>query len=220
MEYKYLSMNNLLPILAVETTGETCSVAVLINDQQFVELNVKQRHIHSMMLISMVDQVLKSGNLTLNDLKAIAVSMGPGSFTGLRIGLSAVKGLVFGANLPLISVPTFDAYAFHLSKQLPEKSEFIIAVKASIEDYYCAKYFIRNNNVEVIDEVSLLDKSEMKDFCSSTNLIFGNYGTRESDLSALFTAKWAYLFGEDLLTYDYDYLEPNYLKKFVIKGKK
>ncbi|MFA7422004.1 MAG: tRNA (adenosine(37)-N6)-threonylcarbamoyltransferase complex dimerization subunit type 1 TsaB, partial [Melioribacteraceae bacterium] len=112
-------MNNLFPILAVETTGEMCSVAIHLDQKNFIELNYLEKHIHSQKLINMVDSVLSQADVKLENIKAIAVSMGPGSFTGLRIGLAAVKGLAFGSSLGIIPVPTFDAYALQISEASP-----------------------------------------------------------------------------------------------------
>ena len=98
-------MNELFPILAVETSGELCSVALLLDEKNFIELNYLQKQIHSQKLIGMIDTVLETAATELRGVKSIAVSMGPGSFTGLRIGLSAVKGIAFGANLPIIPIP-------------------------------------------------------------------------------------------------------------------
>ncbi|MEW6701378.1 MAG: tRNA (adenosine(37)-N6)-threonylcarbamoyltransferase complex dimerization subunit type 1 TsaB, partial [Bacteroidota bacterium] len=133
-------MNETLPILAIETSGDLCSAAVLLGEKNFVELNYLQKHIHSQKLIDIIDAVLKNANVELKQIKSIAVSMGPGSFTGLRIGLSAVKGIAFGAGLPIIPVPTFDAYAFNIARVLPDGSKFIIAINANIDELYFEKF--------------------------------------------------------------------------------
>src|SRR4030042_6611650 len=98
-----------LPILAIETSGELCSTAVMLSEQSFVEMNILKKHVHSQKLFDMIDLVLKNANVELKDIACIAVSIGPGSFTGLRIGLSAAKGMAVGANLPIVPVPSFQA---------------------------------------------------------------------------------------------------------------
>ena len=89
-------------VLAVETSGLLCSVAALINEKEFSEVNINQKYIHSDKLIEIIDTTLNSVDLKLNDMKHIAISVGPGSFTGLRVGLSAVKGIALGASLPVV----------------------------------------------------------------------------------------------------------------------
>jgi tRNA threonylcarbamoyladenosine biosynthesis protein TsaB len=217
-------MNDFFPILAVETTGELCSAAVLLDEKNFVELNYLQKYIHSQKLIDIVDNVFKTADMQLNQMKSIAVSMGLGSFTGLRIGLSAVKGIAFGANIPIITVPTFDAFALQLSNSLLLGTEFAIGINASIEDFYFSKYRKGIEGLEIIEELKLIEKDKSKSFIGEEDLIFGNINQKNilSKIigpSAYSIGYWAYIYGNDLLTSNYDYLEPNYFKKFIAKVK-
>ena len=91
-------------------------------------------------------RLLKHREFRLKNISAVAVSSGPGSFTGLRIGMSAAKGLAFGVSLPIISVPTFEALAFQLSNGLADGTEFIIANKVNSEEIYFAKFKVKSNN--------------------------------------------------------------------------
>ena len=218
-------MNNLFPILAVETSGDNCSVALLFNDKNFVEMNYQQKHIHSQKLIEMIDTVLKNAQLGLNQCKAIAVSMGPGSFTGLRIGLSTVKGLAFGANIPIIPVPTFDAYAYHISKYIKAGTKFVIAMNANGDEYYFSKYIKHDEKVDIVDNLKLVEKNNLQSLIFIDELVYGDSFIESTlkealGITALKIGRWAYLLGYDLLTSNYDYLEPNYFKKFIVKGKK
>jgi tRNA threonylcarbamoyl adenosine modification protein YeaZ len=212
-------MNNYLPILAIETSGELCSVALMLDKNSFVELNYLQKHIHSKKIIEMIDSVLKNAEKDINDVKAIAVSAGPGSFTGLRIGFSAAKGLALGAGLQIIPVPTFDTAAEHICKTLPNDSKFIIANKASIEEIYTAKYQTVDDKINVVENVGIVRKENFKYYCEGFELIFGNVEGRLLNFTARSIAEWAYLFGNDLLTFDYDYLEPEYFGNPFSKKK-
>ena len=213
-------MSNMLPILAVETTGELCSTAVILGKNSFVELNFLQKHVHSKKIIGLIDQVLSSAELKLNNVRTIAVSSGPGSFTGVRIGLSAVKGLAFGSNIGVIPVPSFSAFALQLARTLAEKTKFILSVKASMEKIYAGKYVSDNNNFSVINDVRLINLDEYTDLCKDTDLIFGNLKTNPDYLNASAVGLWAYIFGKDLLTFDYDYIEPEYFGNPFLETKK
>ena len=218
-------MNELFPILAVETSGELCSVALLLDEKNFVELNYFQKQIHSKKLIDMIDTVIKISGTELCSIKSLAVSMGPGSFTGLRIGLSTVKGIAFGANLGIVPVPTFDAFALQTGKHLADKTIFTIAISANIEELYFARFIKKNNQIEVVDELRLIEKKELENLVDTGEVIFGNIALPEnvdrvSSPTAKAIGEWAYLFGKDLLTYDRDYLEPNYFKKFIVKDRR
>ena len=155
-------MDNLLPILAVETSGEMCSAAVLLDGNSFVEMNFLQKHIHSKKIIDMIDSVIKNSGLEIGNIKAIAVSGGPGSFTGLRIGFSVAKGLALGAGIPIIPVPTYDALALQISNSLHDGSEFVVANKASVEEVYFSKYSIIDQKIITINEVASIQKKDLK----------------------------------------------------------
>ncbi len=217
-------MNSHLPILAVETSGELCSVSVLLDENNFVELNYLQKHIHSQKLFDMIDSILKISNIELKQLHSIAVSIGPGSFTGLRIGLAAVKGIAFGADLPIIPVPTLEAAAFHISGYLLVNTKFSLVYSASNDDFYFTKYIKKEDNVEILQNLQLIDLKMLENLYNENEFIYGNVKNdkilrTEIELTASKIGRWAYLFGNDLLTFNYDYLEPNYFKKFIAKVK-
>lgn len=218
-------MNDLFPILAVETSGELCSVALLLDKKNFVEMNYLQKHIHSQKLIGMLDILFATSEVKLSEVKSIAVSMGPGSFTGLRIGLSAVKGIAFGGNIPIVPVPTLDAYAFQIGKYFPDKTNFAIAVNASIDELYFSKFGKKGSSIEVLDDLKLIEKKDLENILDSGELVYGNVGLTERVNPVLGpTAKsigeWAYLYGRDLVTFDHDLIEPNYFKNFIVKVRK
>ncbi len=211
-----------LPILSIETSGDACSVAVLLNNKEYLENTIQQKHVHSQKLIVTVDDILKAAGVGLKELNHIAVSIGPGSFTGLRIGLSAAKGLAMGAELPIVPVPTFDAFAFQISSLLKNYFSFIIASKVNNEEIYYAKVKSSVEGYTYEDKLQI-KKKEMIDVDKSEAPIYGNAFNNNSGFltspSAIFVARWSYLFGKDLLSSDIDFMEPFYLKNFIPKVK-
>lgn len=104
-----------MKILAVDTATKSCSVAV-INDQSVIsEYTVNHQDTHSRFLMGMIHEILKICHLTVNDLDGFAVTIGPGSFTGLRIGLSAIKGLALATGKPLVGISTLEVLAYQVS---------------------------------------------------------------------------------------------------------
>ena len=99
-------------ILAIDTAGKTAAVAVMRDDTLLYEMASNTGLTHSETLLPMVDTALKACGLTPAQLDLYAVTNGPGSFTGLRIGLAAVKGLAFAANTPCAGVSTMAALAY------------------------------------------------------------------------------------------------------------
>lgn len=218
-------MKEILPILAIETSDELCSAAVMLSEDSYAEINFQKKFVHSEKLMPMISDLLKNADLKLDVVKTLAVSMGPGSFTGLRIGLTIAKGLAAGRELSIIPVPSFDALAFQLSSQLSNGTNFIIANNANINEIYFAKYRVTEDRFEVLTEASLQEKSEFSSLQEEGDLVFGNFTIEKMDFktsspTGSAVAKWAYIFGKDLVTFDHDLLEPNYLKNFVVKVKK
>ncbi|MCR5657492.1 MAG: tRNA (adenosine(37)-N6)-threonylcarbamoyltransferase complex dimerization subunit type 1 TsaB [Butyrivibrio sp.] len=103
-----------MKILSFDTSGLVCTVAVVEDDRLLSEFSIQHKITHSELLLPMMEQIKERIGLDLNTLDAIAVSAGPGSFTGLRIGVATAKGLCLALNKPLVAVPTLDALAYNL----------------------------------------------------------------------------------------------------------
>ena len=104
-----------MTILALETTAKAASCAVLREGMPLAAAWQATGLTHSRTLMPMVEDMLKNSELTLTDMDAIAVAAGPGSFTGLRIGIAAVKGLAWAAEKPCVGVSTLEAMAWPLA---------------------------------------------------------------------------------------------------------
>lgn len=107
-------------ILHIETSAEACSIAVSENGLPSAQQTTLIERSHAGSLHVFINEVMKSLDFDLNDLDAIAVSKGPGSYTGLRIGVSSAKGLCYALEKPLISVGTLDALADFTGKVCSE----------------------------------------------------------------------------------------------------
>lgn len=101
-------------ILGLETATNVCGVALLDDDRVLAEFSTSGRLTHSQRLMPLVEQALREVGVDRGRLDGIAVSAGPGSFTGLRIGLATAKGLGFALDRPVLPVPTLDALAFNV----------------------------------------------------------------------------------------------------------
>jgi len=219
---KLKNMSEVKPILAIETSGASGSVALYYSDDKYFEAVIKDKRAHSEKLLISVDEVLNSAGIKIKDVMAIAVSAGPGSFTGLRIGMSAAKGLAFGAGLPIIPVPTFDAIALRISSELEEGNEFIIANKVNSDEIYYAKFQIKDNSYIFVDALQILKLADIgnKNAANKYGNVFTDDSGNMSVPGAVYIAKWAVSYGNSLLTLNYDYIEPNYLKNFIVKVKR
>jgi tRNA threonylcarbamoyl adenosine modification protein YeaZ len=210
---------NIKPILAIETSGNLCGTAVYFDHSKYFETIINFKNSHSTLLLDIIDKTLNYAGVQLKDLDCIAVSSGPGSFTGLRIGYSAVKGLAYGCQLKICPVPTFDAIALQLSHVLSDGADFIIANKVNVEEVYYARFHIKSNNYIFAEKLQIISSSELQEK-SIGYQVFGNAIDKNNEYSAprsLYVAEWCNLFGAEYKTFTYDLLEPNYFKNFIVK---
>ena len=98
-------------ILAVDTATKSCSVAIIDKESLLAELTAVKDQTHSKHLLAMITCVTRTAGLTISDLDAFAVTIGPGSFTGLRIGISTVKGLAVARDKPVVGISSLEALA-------------------------------------------------------------------------------------------------------------
>ena len=134
-------------ILNIETATKNCSVSLSKNGKTiFFKEHADQGYSHAEKLHVFIDQVIKECQINISEINAVAVSKGPGSYTGLRIGVSAAKGLCYALNIPLIAVDTLEI----LANQVQKKDGLIVPMlDARRMEVYSA---IFNNDLEKISE--------------------------------------------------------------------
>lgn len=103
-----------MKILAIDSSGLVASAAIIEEDTMVAEYTINYKKTHSQTLLPMIDEIVKMTDTNLEEIDAIAIAGGPGSFTGLRIGSATAKGLGLALDKPLISVPTLDGLAYNL----------------------------------------------------------------------------------------------------------
>ena len=152
-------------LLAIDTSSAWCSVALSLSDQAPILRHEPVSTGASQLLLPWVDGLLRAANLQLSDLDAIAVDVGPGAFTGVRLGVAAVQGLATAASLPVLPVASLDAIAAQavetakFSKANP--ANFVVAIDARMDEIYWAKYqTIASNQLPVRLGEIVLSKPE------------------------------------------------------------
>lgn len=133
--------------LGIETATSIASVGVAAEDQVLAERALPMRGSHARSLLALIDTALAAADLGLGGLDLVAVSIGPGSFTGLRIGLSVAKGLALATGLPVVGVPTLEAYARTAG---PRPDTLCPVLDARKGEVYAAAYRWRGADLECV----------------------------------------------------------------------
>lgn len=141
-------------ILSIETSTTACSVALHKDEKLLVCLDLLLDQSHSGMLTLLIDYALKAVSATYKDLTAIALSQGPGSYTGLRIGSATAKGLCMALDLPLLAVSTLQAMAKNVADFMPDNTILLCPMlDARRMEVYTALY---DKNLQVVQNINAL----------------------------------------------------------------
>jgi tRNA threonylcarbamoyladenosine biosynthesis protein TsaB len=223
-------------ILCIETATRICSVALGRNGKIISLRESSGEYSHSKQITLFVREVTQEAGIVLRDLDAVAVSKGPGSFTGLRIGVSTAKGLCYALDKPLISAGTLQCMALGMAQMIsPEISKnqnilFCPMIDARRMEVYAALY--SKENTEVLPPVAeIITGSSFSEYLSKHIIVFAGDGAEkcqgvfEGNANAVFpdiqlpSATYMIPLAETALMSkkfeDVGYFEPYYLKDFV-----
>jgi tRNA threonylcarbamoyladenosine biosynthesis protein TsaB len=220
-------------ILSIETSTDVCSVAIHNQGQLIADRESIEAYSHAERLAPLIDETLDNNNIKRKDLTAIAVSAGPGSYTGLRIGTSTAKGLCYALDIPLITIGTLESMLESIDADT--KGHLLCPMlDARRMEVYCLLANSDNNIIEPT-QAKIIDESSFSDYLSNSKVIF--FGNGSDKCKQVITSKNA-IFIDDIkpsainigkLAYhknvennfaDLVNFEPDYLKAFrVIKAK-
>ncbi len=220
-------------ILSIETSTEVCSVAIHRNGKLVDYSFSKGAYSHAENLAPIINQILKRNSVDKSDLLAIAVSAGPGSYTGLRIGASTAKGLCYALDIPLIDIGTLESMLIGLGE---EYKNYLLCpmLDARRMEVYC---LLANFDAGIIEQTQakIIDETSFSNYLNDRCILF--YGSGADKCKSLITNEKAkfldniapsatnigtvayakYVSGEFA---DLAYFEPTYLKEFkAIKAK-
>lgn len=223
-------------ILVIETATKNCSLALCENGITLKSIDYNDGNFsHAEKLHILIEKILSKSDREFKDLNAIAVSKGPGSYTGLRIGVSASKGLCFGLNIPLIAIETLEILArtYLEENKITEKDLLIPMIDARRMEVYTAVFDSKLNKIKET-EALILQNNSFDEFINKSSCHFIGDGAEKSELllkrentkfapTIYPSAKVMAQFVEKaFITQKYEdtaYFEPYYLKDFV-DGKK
>lgn len=162
-------------ILLLESSASVCSVALSRDGKVIAIRENSEGNKHAELLSVFCDEVLKDANVATSGLDAVAVSGGPGSYTGLRIGASTAKGYCFGLGIPLIAIPTLEAMAWGMQKAAQPDDLLCPMIDARRMEVYTAVFDIQLNNIApVVPHV--LEESSFHPFLEQKTVWFSGDG--------------------------------------------
>jgi tRNA threonylcarbamoyladenosine biosynthesis protein TsaB len=225
-------------ILNIETATEVCSVNLARNGEILVEKESMEGLNHSQLLTVYIDEIFKENNFVPTKLDAVAVSKGPGSYTGLRIGVSVAKGLCYSLGIPLIAVGTLETlgkYAAQNKEQFiqpienAENALFCPMIDARRMEVYTALFNARGEKVEPVS-AKIIDENSFLEYLSQHPVLFFGNGAEKckpalTHYNAVFSgplkasARFMIKLTEEKYNNndfeDVAYFEPFYLKNFI-----
>jgi tRNA threonylcarbamoyladenosine biosynthesis protein TsaB len=236
-----VKINVMSLILIIESSTEVCSVSLLKDGKLWDICESAEGQNHARLVTVFAEELLKRNNVTPGDLKAVAISKGPGSYTGLRIGASTAKGICYAARIPLIAVGTLEAMAKHVALnraeyQIPTDKPLLFCpmIDARRMEVYSmllndSGQIITPIGAEIIDEAFL--QKEMK---TNTVVFFGNGASKSESLikspnavflnkinaSARYMTELVWEAYNNKQFEDVAYFEPFYLKDFIVTVSK
>jgi len=157
-----------LKILGIDTSTDICGVAITEDKTLITEFRSNIKRAHAEKIIHAIDRVLGDVNLELNDLDGIAISIGPGSFTGLRIGMAAIKGLALATNLPVVSVTSLDALVLQAYFW---DGQICPLIKAQADEAYTALYCFREGQLVRTTDYQLITLDSLQKLINQKTII-------------------------------------------------
>jgi len=222
-------------ILHIETATSNCSVSVSENEHILATIELDEGYTHAENLHPFIDQLFKKTKIEPKQLNAVAVSAGPGSYTGLRIGVSAAKGICYALNIPLIAVNTLQILCAAAIKLIDEKNVILCPmIDARRMEVYTAMYDGELNELGAA-EAKIVDEQSTKDLDKGKTIYFFGDGMPKCKtlLQNISDAKFidgispssSKMLNLALTKYnakqfeDIAYFEPMYLKEYFFKTK-
>lgn len=220
-----------MKIIAVETATHICGVALSEDNHLVAEYRMNQKNVHNERLVSAIQCLMEDTKWDLEDLDGIAVSVGPGAFTGLRIGIAVCKGLAFTLDIPLVAVNTLDALAYQAHLWT---GQICSIIKAKEGEAYFALYNRTPETLQRCSDYQIINIEELGNFLEERTLVVAvpqrEYLTLKNNkivfappevatLIPFTIAELGYLRIKAKEFEDLESVEPFYLKEFIPKHK-
>ena len=221
-------------ILCIDTTSEFCSISLFENKILIENRNSKIERSHSKLIIKLIDDILTNNKLKAKELDAFSISKGPGSYTGLRIGLSSIKGFCYALDKPLIALNTLKVLAESALEYIEDKDSILCPMIDARRMEVYTKTFNYKLNELTKDQALILEKDSFENYKDKNVYFFGDGSYKFKEIvnkknfiflnninpNSKFMGQLSY---DKFINKDFEDLssfEPNYIKDFYLIKKK
>ena len=221
-------------ILCIDTTSEFCSISLFENKILIENRNSKIERSHSKLIIKLIDDILTNNKLKAKELDAFSISKGPGSYTGLRIGLSSIKGFCYALDKPLIALNTLKVLAESALEYIEDKDSILCPMVDARRMEVYTKTFNYKLNELTKDQALILEKDSFENYKDNNVYFFGDGSYKFKEIvnkknfiflnninpNSKFMGQLSY---DKFINKDFEDLssfEPNYIKDFYLIKKK
>jgi len=160
-------------ILQIDTATEICSVSVSLDGQTIGQVEASEPNLHASKLTVFIDELLKDLKIDYNELSAVCVSKGPGSYTGLRIGVSTAKGLCYALDIPLLAINTLDMMYFGYQRLVESNIVYVPMLDARRMEVYLEIF--DSLGVKLLEtEARIIDENSFESVSADKLVLFGS----------------------------------------------
>ena len=197
-----------MKILAIDTSGKICSVSVMENREILKTKYNKSEREHSQTLMPTIKETLDELKLTIDDIDLLSCSRGPGSFTGIRVGMATIKALSDAKNIPIAGVDTLKALAYSaIIKKGKKECKILSMLDAKNENVYFAVFRIHNGNLSLYKNADVANISDVVEYINFNTPLYIVGDADPEKLDPLFKAKLSKQYAQGRETANYEYIE-------------
>ena len=204
-------------ILAIETATSVCSAALVHHASVVGQVSLNEKNVHSEKLLSVIDSIMTQGNVAPSAIESLAVSIGPGSFTGLRIGLSTAKGLALAWTVPIIPIPTLDGIAeeYRWTRTSASEEIFCAMIDAKRHEAFYAMYAVSTRSIRLLTNYDIKPLNEIELEAHQKSAVLSQPRCNAAAIGRIAERENSYKPEKD-----FSHMEPLYLREFAVTAPK
>lgn len=222
-----------MKLLAISSASDILSLSIVENQKLISAFEFEGNKKHAELITPKIQDLMKSSGIRFSELDGVCVNLGPGSFTGLRVGLSTAKGIVFGANIKLYGYTNFEELLYQAMLDKNINGKIAVLIPSRKNEFYFGAFDVSNKKFTQLDAFELMTLDELKSYSHHFDLIIAEkkiYQPLKEELKdiEILSVKNNSYYGALIvetnpgkyLCENYFYLEPLYLKNFDVRLKK